>query len=247
MRALSLSPLLLLGIAVLFAGCTLVRYGLAPTKDDSLAAAFASEQAAAAFFAPFRDVTIDVFVGLSHDAFMATGEQAVATGQPVPIDAERVGSGTVVEGGRLVLTAAHVVAGGGPIVLSARSAGERAVTPAAVVWCSRAIDLAALRPETPYARGLEWARAPEVGESVYLVGLMGRHAAGEIVGIEPLGTEGWSIRHSAPIRGGDSGGPLVTADGELVGINARIEFGAIRYAYSEARRPAETPRGNDCT
>ncbi len=242
-----LTTRILLSAVVLLAGCTAIRYGLAPAKDDSLIAAFESEQAAEEFFGPFLDLSVDVIAGLSYEEVEERVERARAAGRPVPLEKARIASGTVVEDGQLVITAAHVVTGGSPIVLSDRGTQEATYTPAVIVWCSREVDLAALKPAKPYDRGFAWANDLKIGQEVFLVGLWGKHAAGRIVGIEQRGSAAEVITHSAPIRGGDSGGPLVTSDGKLAAINTRIEFHAIRYAFSESRRIKWMPQKTSCT
>lgn len=237
---------LVLSTAVLLAGCTQLRYGLAPAKDDSLAAAFASGQAAEEFFASFLDVSVDVIVGVSYENFAEQVEQARAAGRPVSPGDVRIASGTVVDEGRLITTAAHVVRGVGPIVLSGRGTQKSFHTQAVIVWCSGEVDLAALRPAKPFARGLEWAEELQVGEDVYLVGLWDEHATGTILEIAHPDAAVQTIAHSAPIRGGDSGGPLLTSTGQLAAINTRIEFDAFRYAFSEGRRIVRMPRTDDC-
>lgn len=223
------------------AGCTQIRYALAPKKPPTLISYFGSVEAATAFFEPILGATVNVISGLPEDVIEGPG----TTDPPSTVNAI-VASGTVVDGGRHVLTAAHVLRRDGPYYVSGRGSAEGRLNKAELISCSRAADLAVLRPEKPLSAAVVWSRDINVGDTVFLLGLSERHSVGKIVGIDEISAGVVAVKHSAPIRGGDSGGPLLTQTGHLAAINTRIEFGVIRYAYSEGRRGNTMFAANDC-
>jgi len=235
--------LLLVWSALFLYGCTSIRYGLAPQKEPTIVEYFGSQAEANEFLTPFVSASVDVVSGISP----ALIEHARKTGDRILFgDQSSIASGTIVEGGAIVLTAAHVLRNGEPYVLIGRGSDVGFVTEAELVWCSESADLAALRPARTLPNTIEWLDRPEIGQTVFLIGIFGRHSVGQVVGIDEVSPGILTIKHSAPIRGGDSGGPLLTESGELAAINTRIEFGAIRYAYSEGRRLGQPFDGNDC-
>lgn len=235
--------IIVLGSCLLLFGCTSVRYALAPKKEPTIVEHFGTQDAAQDFLAPFISASVDVISGISPEQI----ERARETGEHIQIGEESsIASGTIVSGGEIVLTAAHVIRHGEPIVLVGRGSDYGSITSASLLWCSRSADLAALRPTRALPHSIEWIDRLTAGETVFLIGVFGQHSVGQVEEVDELSSEVLVIKHSAPIRGGDSGGPLVTESGDLAAINTGIEFGAIRYLYSEGRKVGHTVEGNDC-
>lgn len=218
--------------ALFLSGCTFIRYALAPSKEPTIVEHFGSQEAADEFLAPFVSASVDVISGISS----AHIERARKAGEHIRIgEQSSIASGTIVKDGGIVLTAAHVLRNGEPFVLIGRGSDYGTVLEADLIWCSESADLAALRPARSLPNSFGWLSRSEVGDTVFLIGIFGRHSVGHIEANDAVSPGIFAIKHSAPIRGGDSGGPLVTQNGELAAINTRIEFGSIRYAYSEGR------------
>ena len=134
------------------------------------------------------------------------------------------GAGTVWHPDGLILTNAHVVAGGPASV----TFHDGRTLPARLLARDTALDLAALSVEAAGLPtiGLGESRTLRPGQIVIAIGhpsgLVGAVTAGVIIGSEnggrgPEGTE-W-ITADLHLRPGYSGGPLVDARGHLVGIN----------------------------
>lgn len=227
---------------VLIGACTQIRYTLAPKKGEAINGHFASPESSREFFQAFVEATVDVVAGLPSRVV----EEAATTGRPVPMTEGIIASGTLIESGRYVLTAAHVVQHGGPYFVSGRGSSDGVLRPAALVWCSTAADLAALKPNQAYDYAVEWSDDVKIGEAVFLIGLWGEHSVGAVAALDEIAPGVTAVTHSAQIRGGDSGGPLLTRSGRLIGINTKINFGLIRYKYTEARRVDAMGSGNDC-
>lgn len=150
-------------------------------------------------------------------------------------DRKRVslGSGVIVDGARgLVLTNAHVVAGGGEIMVHLQDGRD---FPARVLGAEPDFDLAVL--EIRGASGLPSARLAEAGdlmpgETVIAIGNpFGFNHTVTTGVISALGrsirSEGGMltdlIQTDAAINPGNSGGPLLDLDGRLIGINTVLD------------------------
>jgi S1-C subfamily serine protease len=139
------------------------------------------------------------------------------------------GTGVVVNGTALILTAAHVV-NGFPAVRVVFADGTEA--DAVVVGSDPATDIAALQPlglpEVVVPAVLGAAGGLEVGDRVIAIGdqlgLTRTTTEGVVSGLDRAAPgEGGAplqglIQFDAAVNHGSSGGPLVNADGELVGI-----------------------------
>jgi S1-C subfamily serine protease len=137
-----------------------------------------------------------------------------------------MGSGTILHGEGLVVTNAHVVAGGASAVWD----GDGRRWPAKLLACDRPRDLAALAIEAHGWPALELGDSGRVkaGELAIALGhpwgVEGAATAGMVVGLErawPGGARGphdWLVV-ALRLRPGHSGGPLVNAYGHLIGIN----------------------------
>ncbi|MDE5879111.1 MAG: trypsin-like peptidase domain-containing protein [Desulfovibrio sp.] len=144
-----------------------------------------------------------------------------------------LGSGVIVDGRRgLVLTNAHVVAGGGEIMIHLQDGRD---FPARVLGAEPDFDLAVL--EIPGASGLPSARLADTGdlmpgETVIAIGNpFGFNHTVTTGVISALGrairNEGGMltdlIQTDAAINPGNSGGPLLDLDGRLIGINTVVD------------------------
>jgi len=137
-----------------------------------------------------------------------------------------VGSGIVLDGGR-VLTNAHNVRGGEVTVTFAD--GRTAV--GAVAGHDIDGDLAVIEADTGAAPALPWATGTPagIGMPVFAVANPGgrglRVTFGFVSGIDrafrgPRGVRiTGSLEHTAPLLPGSSGGPVLDAEGRLLGIN----------------------------
>jgi serine protease Do len=155
-------------------------------------------------------------------------EQLYATVSPsiVALDVENgagkhfVGTAFLVAGGRVAVTAWHVVHDARRV--EARFPDNQRVTVAGLVDKNEKLDLALLRLETgPRPRLALASAAPQVGSRVYLVGsprgLDFSFSEGLISQIRILdGVRYYQL--SCPISPGDSGGPVLNDRGEVVGM-----------------------------
>jgi S1-C subfamily serine protease len=137
------------------------------------------------------------------------------------------GSGVVVNGDGIVLTALHVVEGAGQIQVGL---ADGTTTTARIVTAQPSTDIAVLALDrlpqlvVPAVLG----GPPAVGEAVFAVGdplgLRASLTAGVVSGTERrIGTERGTeidglIQFDAAVNPGSSGGPLVDRDGRVVGI-----------------------------
>ena len=164
-----------------------------------------------------------------------------------------LGSGVIVDGGRgLVLTNAHVVAGGDEIMVHLQDGRD---FPARVLGAEPDFDLAVL--EIKGASGLPAARLADAGdlmpgETVIAIGNPFGFTHTVTTGvISALGrsirSEGGMltdlIQTDAAINPGNSGGPLLDLDGRIIGINtvldARGEGIGFAIPAGKARRVLE--------
>ena len=144
-----------------------------------------------------------------------------------------LGSGVIVDGGRgLVLTNAHVVAGGGEIMVHLQDGRD---FPARVLGAEPDFDLAVL--EIRGAPGLPSARLADTGdlmpgETVIAIG--NPFGFNHTVTTGVISALGRSIRNEggmltdliqtdAAINPGNSGGPLLDLDGRIIGINTVVD------------------------
>ena len=133
------------------------------------------------------------------------------------------GSGivTMINGGKYVLTANHVVKGARYVRLVGMGDGSSGCVNRCAGWHD-GYDIASL----PLPQSLQHLPAiplhegkPPVGTNVYLSGLPGGHlhiTEGKVTGYS-YGNE--ELRHTAPSEGGASGGALVTSMGTVCGIH----------------------------
>lgn len=164
-----------------------------------------------------------------------------------------LGSGVIVDGGRgLVLTNAHVVAGGDEIMIHLQDGRD---FPARLLGAEPDFDLAVL--EIRGASGLPSARLADTGdlmpgETVIAIGNPFGFTHTVTTGV--ISALGRSIRNEggmltdliqtdAAINPGNSGGPLLDLDGRLIGINtvldARGEGIGFAIPAGKARRVLE--------
>lgn len=171
-----------------------------------------------------RSVVVVLVEGreISHD-------RQLLTLQP----SEGLGTGIVLSPDRLVLTAAHVVAGAERVRVKTKG-GEP--FPARIVFSDEPADLALLRIDVG-ALPLIPARLGDSdrvrkGESVYVIGnpvgieyslsvgvVSGRYAAGRVFGGS---VEAEVVQTDAAINGGNSGGPMYNSRGEVIAIAQSI-------------------------
>jgi S1-C subfamily serine protease len=151
-----------------------------------------------------------------------------------PID-RRSGSGVLVDANGLILTNAHVVAGGQPLITVTLDDGQS--IPAQVIGADTIFDIAFLRIQPPAGAPLPVARlgdsdAVRVGDEVYAIGnpfgleqTLTRGIVSAVNRVLPGAT--WSMKEpliqtDAAINPGNSGGPLVNVCGDVVGITTAI-------------------------
>ena len=155
--------------------------------------------------------------------------------QPFGMPRRRVenslGSGVIVDGGGMIVTNHHVIAGASDITVVLADKREFA---ASVVGSDERTDLAALRIDAGGERlpalELRDSDEVEVGELVLAIGNpfgVGQTVTGGIVSAQARTHVGISdlnffIQTDAAINPGNSGGALVDIDGRLIGINTAI-------------------------
>jgi putative serine protease PepD len=142
---------------------------------------------------------------------------------------DSTGTGVIANASGMILTAFHVVQGGGAIKATF---ADGTVSPATVLGADPANDIAALAPATLPAvvvpAVLGSAARLSVGDDVVAIGnqlrLTGSTTAGVVSGLN-RGADGMSgtrlaglIQFDAAVNPGSSGGPLVNAEGQTVGI-----------------------------
>ena len=177
-----------------------------------------------------------------------TGRSVVGVGRAGPR-----GSGVVVGDG-LVLTNAHNVRGGSPVL----TFPDGRTVDAEVKTADRDVDLAVLAVDTAGVDAVTWAEEePEQGTPVFALanpggrGLRVSFGLVSALGRSFRGPRGRRIRgaleHTAPLPRGSSGGPVVDAEGRVVGINTSRSgdgFYVALPADAELRaRVAELSRG----
>jgi serine protease Do len=166
-----------------------------------------------------------------------------------------VGSGVVVEGGRVV-TNAHNLRGEEATVSFADGRRETA----RVLASDRDGDLAVLEVDTGDVEPVEWATdpAPGIGAAVIALanpGGRGLRATPGFVSSERRSFRGprgrrvaGTVEHTAQLPRGSSGGPLVDTDGRLLGLNAvRMEGGLILAVPAARERVEALARGDAVT
>jgi len=135
-----------------------------------------------------------------------------------------LGSGFVVDGGRIV-TNAHVVEGAARVEVYGKD-DERLGSTDHVEALSEQADLAVLPPVAGTTTGLRLAAAdPEVGEAILAIGspqgLTHTVSDGLVSAMRTLEGRRW-IQISAPLSEGSSGGPVLNKKGEVVGVSVAI-------------------------
>jgi putative serine protease PepD len=140
------------------------------------------------------------------------------------------GSGVIVANSGTILTANHVIAGGGPITVTF---ADGTTTTATVAAADPAIDIAALTPAKlprvviPATLG----GGADVGAQVVAIGnplgLIDSVSSGVVSGLDRTantdhGTFSGLIQFDASVNPGSSGGPLLDASGLVIGIVVSI-------------------------
>ncbi|WP_300161408.1 trypsin-like peptidase domain-containing protein [Solidesulfovibrio sp.] len=177
-----------------------------------------------------------------------------APGEPRRETQESLGSGVIIDGQKgLVLTNAHVIAGGTSI--TARLLDGREL-PAALVGSDPDFDVAVLRLDTggktlPQA-AMGDATDIMIGETAIAIGNPFGYTNTVTTGV--VSAVGRSLKHEggayadliqtdAAINPGNSGGPLVNLAGEVIGINMAIQAEARGIGFAipinKARRVVE--------
>jgi serine protease Do len=156
------------------------------------------------------------------DAPMPTSAEALMQATVVVQAGERTGSGTVISGDGFVLTAAHVVAGRGPVYVQSRHGPK---IEAGVIRLNAHSDVALLKARS----GSEYPciairREPvTVGEDLFAIGspvakeLAFTLTRGVVSGVRTIDDVSL-VQTDASINRGNSGGPLLDAKGRLVGV-----------------------------
>ncbi|CAD5909684.1 trypsin-like peptidase domain-containing protein [Planktothrix agardhii] len=144
----------------------------------------------------------------------------------VSIDTKKTnGSGTIISPDGLVLTNAHVVSGGGTVIVTL--ADGRKLEAEVIAFGEPGLDLAVLKirniqnlPTIPIAS----PNSVKVGQRAFAIGNpFGQFQNTLTVGIvSRLDQNRNLIQTDAAINPGNSGGPLLNSDGELIGVNTAI-------------------------
>jgi serine protease Do len=173
--------------------------------------------------------------------FGPRGPQQQGPGEPEEFRGEGAGSGFVLTSDGWIVTNQHVIDGATRVEVIL---GNR-VVPAEVKGQDSATDLALLKVDT--AEDLRYLALGDsdrlrVGDWVMAVGSPLYLQQSVTVGIvSAMGRSGLNITDSsfenfiqtdAAINRGNSGGPLVNLDGEVVGINTAMNFGAENIGFS---------------
>jgi len=136
------------------------------------------------------------------------------------------GSGFIVTSDGLILTNAHVIAGGSSSVKVIMADGTE--IEADILGIAEDMDLAAIQVRDASnlpKLSLASPGSAQVGQSVYAIGtpldpeLQNSFTRGIISGLRD---QGRLIQHDAAINPGNSGGPLLNSDGKVIGINTSI-------------------------
>ncbi len=143
---------------------------------------------------------------------------------------DSLGSGFIVSSGGIVLTNAHVLAGGSGTVKVKLSDGTELLGDV-IGFAGQELDLAAVQirgkknlPSLPLAK----PDSIEVGENVYAIGSPFEFQNTYTFGIiSAIRDQGRLIQHDASINPGSSGGPLLNSDGEVIGVNTEILTGSV--------------------
>jgi len=140
------------------------------------------------------------------------------------------GSGVIVANSGTILTANHVVAGGGPITVTF---ADGTTTTATVATADPAIDIAALTPAklpqvvVPATLGGSAGVGAQVVAIGNPLGLIDSVSSGVVSGLDRTantdhGTFSGLIQFDASVNPGSSGGPLLNASGLVIGIVVSI-------------------------
>ena len=143
------------------------------------------------------------------------------------------GAGFVLRAGGVVVTAAHVVAGAGPIGVRLANGEEK---PARLVGVDGLADVALLRIDAdPPPIAAAPAGAVGRGEAVAAIGDPLGYAGTLTVGHLSTPARSYDeaspydlIQHDAALNPGSSGGPLIDREGRVIGMNVAIADGARR-------------------
>ncbi|MET0423009.1 MAG: trypsin-like peptidase domain-containing protein [Actinoplanes sp.] len=132
------------------------------------------------------------------------------------------GTGVIVNGDGTILTAAHVISGGGTIKVSFTDGTESAAT---VVSSDTEQDVATLKPATlpstvvPAVLGGGSAVGDDVVAIGNPLGLTMSTSAGVVSGLDRrVGGVPGHIQFDAAVNPGNSGGPLINDHGQVIGI-----------------------------
>lgn len=144
---------------------------------------------------------------------------------PVAVPDAAHGSGVLVSGDGLILTAKHVVEGAR--LLAVQLQGAQGAVPARLVHADSEHDLAWLAIEGTYGNYIEIVEPTEelaVRSNIFVIGYPldatrsdPQSQSGVISGMLPDG----SLQLGVALNPGNSGGPVITASGQLVGIAVR--------------------------
>lgn len=153
---------------------------------------------------------------------MPEGAERVMQGAVVVESGDSGGSGSIISPDGYVLTAAHLVLGGQPVLLQKRNGQEFA---ARVLRVDRRHDVALLLAEKPLGKDCVALRdaPPRVGEELYAIGSpASRELAFSITRGIVSGTRTIDgvplVQTDASINPGNSGGPLVDREGRVVAV-----------------------------
>ena len=238
-------------LALLLSGMAACSNVVTPTTTAEREAAFAPYRDRSIEGVPLADYLAN------RTAFVITGteitevKRTANTGGP-GVDVQfpgspDVGSATMIDSRGYFLTAAHV-AEKKPITLFFDDGSAIQHYPVRVVWNGHDApgkpDLAVVHVDARLPATFQWAQAYQAGGPALSSGLNRSgdpnhpnftpgFSAGKLLSAPPASASSQettqAITHDLPIHHGDSGGPLVNAQGQLIGINVRINLKRVAY------------------
>ena len=157
---------------------------------------------------------------------------------------DSVGSGSIISGDGLILTAAHVIRGSDNKVVF-NTGPHKGQFESEIVFVDDRNDVAILRAKGLTSRrwfNLRLTAFPPAGEPVMAIGYPGKPSAGDVTqdfitkGIISASnsSKGWLVA-DLTVASGNSGGPIISAKtGELIGVVSQVISASIKKDYASS-------------